>query len=529
MAGEIGSFLGGFSGSTIGSAVVKLYLDSKAYQAEMAAAQAKTGTAATGMAGSLSKFKAYGGLAFAAVGTAAVAYGAQAISAARDQEEALNKVNVVFGTAAAEVRAFADQAATSLGLSETAALSAAGTFGNLFSNVGFTADATADMSTELVQLAGDLASFNNLDPTLALEKLRAGLAGEAEPLRAVGVFLSEAKVQAEAYESGIAKVGAELTDQQKIQARYNLILQETTLAQGDFERTSDSLANQQRILQAQMADLSATIGTALVPAVSELVGGLTTAVGLVEDLGQVLGPEYLDAFKESAKATSNLGFQYLELAGAIGKFREEQEPVLGDVRMLPGGLDKLNAVLEESEGAWDAVGDAVRGAGKAIVAAGRAMDTSVSASDKWREGIIDNLKATFGTISQFDNQWTISARQFQKNADKMAEQSAQLTEDLEVLATSNISDAIKKALLDEGPAAVHAFVESNRKGREAIVDDLQASQREFRDQKKLIEEMTGKIDVLGKTKAEAEVNIKYTSSGIPLDVLKNLPGIGDDG
>ena len=99
------------------------------------------------------------------------------------------------------------------------------------------------MSTSLVKLAADLACFNNIDPGEALDKLRSGLVGEAEPLRQVGILLSEDAVQAKALALGLAATARELTEADKVQARYALIMEQRPAAQGDFARTSTGLAN----------------------------------------------------------------------------------------------------------------------------------------------------------------------------------------------------------------------------------------------------------------------------------------------
>src|SRR3990167_3412574 len=169
------------------------------------------------------------------------------VKAASDLNETLSKSKVVFGSSAAAVEDFGDDSANALGISKQAAIEAAATFGNLFVGLKLGEKPAADMSTRLGGLAGDLASFNNLDPTDVLEKLRSGLAGEAEPLRSLGVFLNEAKVKAKAMALGLADANGELTEGAKVQARYALILEETTTAQGDAGRTIKELAGQQRV------------------------------------------------------------------------------------------------------------------------------------------------------------------------------------------------------------------------------------------------------------------------------------------
>jgi len=184
---------------------------------------------------------------------------------ASDLYESINKVEVVFGDAADSVLDFARNADTALGMSSQAALEAAATYGNLFESVGLAKDASADMSMELVQLASDLASFNNLDPTDVLQKLQSGLVGEVEPLRSLGINLSATAVKAKALEMGLADTADALTPAMLMQARYALILEQSANAHGDFARTSNGVANSARIVRAQLANLSAKLGGVLLP------------------------------------------------------------------------------------------------------------------------------------------------------------------------------------------------------------------------------------------------------------------------
>jgi hypothetical protein len=192
------------------------------------------------------------------------------IKAASDLNEQTNKSAVVFGSAADSVEAFASTAATSFGESKREAIEAAGAFGNLFNTIGLGQSQSAEMSTTLVKLAADLASFHNIDPSDALQKLQAGLVGEARPMRELGVLLSEAQVSAEAAALGFKKVNGEFSEGAKVQARYSLILKQSKSAQGDFARTAGSMANQQRILSAESENLSAELGEKLIPVVISL-------------------------------------------------------------------------------------------------------------------------------------------------------------------------------------------------------------------------------------------------------------------
>lgn len=217
------------------------------------------------------------GIGVAAAGGAAVAgaglavLGKQAIDTASDINESLTKNQVIFGDHAKAIERESRNSARAMGISRAAFLEYTGTFGNLFKSMGIAREENAKMSSSLTGLAADMASFNNASPEEALEALRSGLTGEAEPLRRFGVLLSEARVQQEAYNTGIADQGAELTEAEKAQARYQLVFKDTAAAQGDFERTSGGLANQTRILKAQFADASGELGARLLPIVLKVV------------------------------------------------------------------------------------------------------------------------------------------------------------------------------------------------------------------------------------------------------------------
>jgi hypothetical protein len=290
-----------------------------------------------------------------AIGAAAIAatvalagLAAGTIGAASDLNETISKTEVVFGSAAEKVLAFGETSASAIGLSQNAALGAAGTYGNLLRAMGLTEDASADMSIELVELASDLASFNNMKTDEVLEKLRAGLTGESEPLKTLGVNMNEARIKAKALELGLAKQGEELTAAAKAQAAYAIILEDTALAQGDFARTSAGQANQQRIFRANLENLRAKIGQAFLPIVNQ-------ATKAINDM---LGSPQFAAFAErmiawfGELATSLQPFVdavvYLiqRLLGGDGLFTvfEDGSSILG------GFFEKLGMGEEEAEG-----------------------------------------------------------------------------------------------------------------------------------------------------------------------------------
>lgn len=225
-----------------------------------------------------------GAIAGFAGGAAIAGFAKDSIKAASDLSESMSKAKVVFGESSKEVLKFAENSATAFGQSKQQAIEAAGTFGNLFVSMKIGQKESAGMSTSLVKLASDLASFNNTDPAEALDALRSGLVGETEPLRKFGINLNDASLKAEALALGLEMGTNTLPPASKAQAAYSLILKQSTTAQGDFARTSAGLANQQRIMTAQFEDAKAALGEKLLPVALKLVGFLnSTAIPALKD------------------------------------------------------------------------------------------------------------------------------------------------------------------------------------------------------------------------------------------------------
>ena len=173
------------------------------------------------------------------------------VDSASDIGESLSKNEVLFGRSADKVASWSESTSRSFGISRREALESVGQFGALTHAMGMTGEEGSEMSVRMVELAADMASFNNASPAETLIAIQAGLRGEQEPLRRFGVLLDQATLKQRALSEGIITTtkGA-LTPQQKALAAYSEILAQTEVQQGDFERTSDGLANKQRILSA---------------------------------------------------------------------------------------------------------------------------------------------------------------------------------------------------------------------------------------------------------------------------------------
>ena len=222
------------------------------------------------------------GIGFTAL--AGVAIGAAAalkpmIDKAASMEESLSKNRLMFGEASNAVEQFAEKAGQAFGVSERAALEATGVFGSLGDAMGMSEEASASMAMSLTGLAGDLSSLHDVDVETALTALRAGLIGEAEPLRKLGILLDAATIKSKALAMGLVTSTKDaLTPAIKSQAAYALMLEKGETAMGDFARTSDSATNQSKLLAIEWDKIQTEIGTALLPAFTSIVTHLNEVV-----------------------------------------------------------------------------------------------------------------------------------------------------------------------------------------------------------------------------------------------------------
>jgi hypothetical protein len=233
------------------------------------------------------------------------------VTDASNLAEAEAKVNAVFKTQAGELAKWSKTTSTSLGVSTRAALEAAGTYGNLFQAFGIGQAESAKMSMRLVELAADMASFNNVPIDDALTALRSGLSGETEPLKRFGVALNDVRLRQEALNLKIYDGQGVLTVAQKSQAAYALILRDTALQQGDVARTSGGLANQKKFLAAQVEDLSGSFGAVLMPIMINVVGVIRNQVLPVLQ-------RFIEAFKTLSPEAVVTAIQIGFFAAALG-------------------------------------------------------------------------------------------------------------------------------------------------------------------------------------------------------------------
>jgi hypothetical protein len=254
--------------------------------------------ASGGMSNFIGKLKTVGatlGATFAA--SQFTQFAKDTVMAASNMAESVSKVAVVFGEGAAEVYKFGESAAENMGISNQAALEAAGTYGNLFQAFGMGQGEAQKMSMNLVQLASDMASFNNTSIDDAILALRSGLSGETEPLKKFGVALNDVRLRAEAAALGLGEYKGVLPPLVKSQAAYSLIMKDTALSQGDYARTAEGTANTMKTLQAKFMDAKVALGEALMPAFRGLLKILELLIPVIKAFG-----DFIKKYKDDIKA-----------------------------------------------------------------------------------------------------------------------------------------------------------------------------------------------------------------------------------
>lgn len=273
-----------------------------------------------------------------------------------DLAEVQNVVDVTFGNMAEDINEFASTAITQLGLSETSAKQYASTMGAMLKSMGLSTNQALEMSKAITSLSADMASFYNLDNDTAFEKIRAGISGETEPLKALGINMSVANMEAYALSQGINKAYDSMTQSEQAILRYNYLLSVTADAQGDFARTSNSWANQTRILTEQWNAFKATMGQAFINILSPVVKWLNIVISKLQIaantfksfINQVTGNT--DSSNATASIANNLASATdgaNSLTDGLDNATDSAKEVVKEVNRLQG-FDEINLLSKSN-------------------------------------------------------------------------------------------------------------------------------------------------------------------------------------
>jgi hypothetical protein len=247
-----------------GALSANLTLNSKGFTSGIREAKASVEGFKSHLAGITSSLRA-AAKEFRLVGAAATAGLGTMVRHAMNIEEAETLFEVSFGNMAAEVREWSESVSSSLIMTAAEIREGAGVFAVMTQSMGLSESAATSLSKNMTILAADMAGFYNIGHAEALQKLQAGLTGQVEPLRRLGILVNETTVAEWAWANGVAAVGEQLTEQQKVVARYGTIMEQTKMAQGDLMRTTDSTTNQLRRLKVQFLEISEKLGDMLLP------------------------------------------------------------------------------------------------------------------------------------------------------------------------------------------------------------------------------------------------------------------------
>ena len=288
-----------------------------------------------------------------------VDFGKQCLELGSDLAEVQNVVDVTFPGMTAQVDKFAKSAAQSFGLSETMAKQYTGTFGAMAKAFGFTEQQAYDMGSTLTGLAGDVASFYNLSQDEAYTKLKSVFTGETESLKDLGVVMTQTALDSYALANGFGKTTSAMTETEKVALRYRFVQDQLSAAQGDFLRTSDSWANQVKILKLQMQSFMATIGqglinlfTPVIKVINIVLGKLATLANAFKSFTELItgkkssGTDSGIAATAEAAGTANEGLEGAadsasNLANNTSKAGQAAQKTAKQMKALMG-FDKIN-------------------------------------------------------------------------------------------------------------------------------------------------------------------------------------------
>ena len=318
---------------------------------------------------------------FAVIGAAAAVAGVKAVNVASDANEAAAAFDTTFGGAAVSAGKFVEEFANKAGLAEHELKQLLATSGAVLQGINFTADGSADLSTKLATLAGDVASFSNVQGGAqpVMEAFTKALLGERESLKTYGIAIMEADVQQQAFIMTGKASASELTKQEKALATYELLLQKTTVQQGDLNRTQDGFANASRKAKAELRDLQAELGEELLPVATELIPVFSNVVkalaeGLaptikeiapviqrLADLFNVLAPVLLPLLEKGFHILAKsldlivIGAEgavsvYEALTGETGELNSFTHDYIGTNKDLTKGLENTSFATKELTG-----------------------------------------------------------------------------------------------------------------------------------------------------------------------------------
>lgn len=301
--------------------------------------------------------------------------------------EAANLFGVSMKGLTGEASTFINKMETLLGIDPTEAMNNMATIQGLTTSFGMASDKAYVLSKNLTQLGYDLASLKNIPVAESFTKIQAAISGELEPIRRLGVDISNARLQQELLNLGYSQSVSTLSQADKAVLRYIAIMKQTTDAQGDFARTLSSPANMIRILQAQLNSLARAVGSLLYPALKSILPPLIAAVELVKDL--VTGIASLMGVKVEFPDFSSASDAVGGVTDAMDNTTKATGKAAKAFKNYIMGFDELNVIQKDNGSSG--------GSGSGAGAAGNILgDVDLSGYDMFKNYVgssVDEIKA----------------------------------------------------------------------------------------------------------------------------------------
>lgn len=323
-------------------------------------------------------------------------FGKQAMEISSDLTEVQNVVDVTFGDFKNKIEDLAKVSITDFGMSELTAKQISSRFQAMGTAMGFAQGEMADMSVNLTKLASDMASFYNAKQEDVARSMQPIFTGETEPLRKYGLDLTQATLQEWAHKQGIDAKMQSMSQMEKTMLRYQYVLANTGAAAKDFQRTSESWANQVRILKQNFEQLASVIGGVLINAFKPVVKAVNAAMGAIiafaktisNALGQIFGWTYEESGGGFAQEFDNA-------AAGAGAIEDATGGAADNIKKMQAGLrafDELKVINmpDNNQGGSGGGGGGTGGAGGGAEAAG----------GKWVQGesILEKYKSEIDTL-----------------------------------------------------------------------------------------------------------------------------------
>jgi uncharacterized membrane protein YgcG len=320
-------------------------------------------TAITGLGTALKRTAGILGITFGV--TELISFGSECIEVASDLAEVQNVVDTAFGDMAYKCEDFASTAIENFGMSELAAKQTSSTYMSMATSMGLDTDAASDMSIALAELSGDVASFYNLEQDDSATKLQSVFTGETESLRSLGVVMTQTNLDAYALAKGLGKTTSEMTDAEKVQLRYMYVTEKLGLAQGDFAKTSDSWANQTRILSERFTELKGILGTGLIAVLKPVIKWVNNLLGAFIDLVNTIGSGLSKLF----------GIEFEEMSGLDSTLdsTDNLDDLSSSVDDITSGLEDADDAMSDLSGSTGDLADATDDLADATDAAAKAQ------------------------------------------------------------------------------------------------------------------------------------------------------------